>query len=430
MTPLRHVAAYGAARLPERRAGFARGELQQPRELRRVAAGRAHPAVAAPTRRSASAARTASTASSPRACCRSRTSSTARSVRSAIIRPGERPLHALRERGVEYVEVRLMDLDPFCAGRHRGGHDALPRRLPAALPARREPARHARRDLGARRATSTALRRAAASRGSRSMRGGQEVALVEWGGQVLAECEPIAAALDAANGVSLYSEALVAAVAALGDAASVPSARDAARDAGALRRRLPPLRSRALGAARGLRWKRCRSRPRCSSASRIWRRSRWRSSGASRPRTTSRSRRTGSATSRRSSSGPRLRPRSERAGAGAASRAGPSPGNGTPQGSGRRPVRRASALSLPDLHRLGALPGPIVPFRLSDLLREPPGNRRGDTPQESPVQVPPHVVPGAMVIRACDGRLPRDRDSDGLQIECERLAVGAPVLVV
>ena len=26
---------------------------------------------------------------------------------------GERPLHALRERGVEYVEVRLMDLDPF-----------------------------------------------------------------------------------------------------------------------------------------------------------------------------------------------------------------------------------------------------------------------------------------------------------------------------
>ena len=31
------------------------------------------------------------------------------------IRPGERPLHALRERGVEYVEVRLMDLDPFFA---------------------------------------------------------------------------------------------------------------------------------------------------------------------------------------------------------------------------------------------------------------------------------------------------------------------------
>src|SRR5207249_12317467 len=30
-----------------------------------------------------------------------------------VIRPGERPLHALRELGVEYVEVRCMDLDPF-----------------------------------------------------------------------------------------------------------------------------------------------------------------------------------------------------------------------------------------------------------------------------------------------------------------------------
>ena len=30
-----------------------------------------------------------------------------------VMRSGERPLHALRERGVEYVEVRLMDLDPF-----------------------------------------------------------------------------------------------------------------------------------------------------------------------------------------------------------------------------------------------------------------------------------------------------------------------------
>src|SRR5512140_357233 len=30
-----------------------------------------------------------------------------------VIFPGERALHALRERGVEYIEVRLMDLDPF-----------------------------------------------------------------------------------------------------------------------------------------------------------------------------------------------------------------------------------------------------------------------------------------------------------------------------
>ncbi len=30
-----------------------------------------------------------------------------------VLQPNERPLHALRARGVEYVEVRLMDLDPF-----------------------------------------------------------------------------------------------------------------------------------------------------------------------------------------------------------------------------------------------------------------------------------------------------------------------------
>ncbi len=30
-----------------------------------------------------------------------------------VIKAGERPLHALRERGVEYVEVRCIDLDPF-----------------------------------------------------------------------------------------------------------------------------------------------------------------------------------------------------------------------------------------------------------------------------------------------------------------------------
>ena len=62
------------------------------------------------------------------------------------IERGERPLHALRERGVEYVEVRCMDLDPFVDGRHRGADDALHRHLPAALPAVRQPARHARGD--------------------------------------------------------------------------------------------------------------------------------------------------------------------------------------------------------------------------------------------------------------------------------------------
>ena len=110
-----------------------------------------------------------------------------------VIRPGERPLHALRERGVEYVEVRLMDLDPFCPIGITRGHDPLSRRVPAALPALRQPARHAAGDRRAR-AQPEPRRRARPRAGPAPGAGGQEVTLTEWGGQVLAECEPIAAA--------------------------------------------------------------------------------------------------------------------------------------------------------------------------------------------------------------------------------------------
>ena len=55
--------------------------------------------------------------------------------------------------------------------------------------------------------------------------GSQEVTLVEWGGQVLAECAPIAAALDAANGTTAHRDALATAVTALSDSITTPSAR-------------------------------------------------------------------------------------------------------------------------------------------------------------------------------------------------------------
>ena len=56
-------------------------------------------------------------------------------------------------------------------------------------------------------------------------RGGSETLLTEWGGQVLEECAPIAAALDTAHGDAKYRNTLMAAVAALCDADVVPSAR-------------------------------------------------------------------------------------------------------------------------------------------------------------------------------------------------------------
>ena len=61
--------------------------------------------------------------------------------------------------------------------------------------------------------------------GLRLTRGAEEVPLVEWGARVLAECEPIAAALDAAKGRQTHRDALALAHARLADPASTPSAR-------------------------------------------------------------------------------------------------------------------------------------------------------------------------------------------------------------
>ena len=145
-----------------------------------------------------------------------------------VLRSGERPLHALRERGVEYVEVRMMDLDPFCPiGIAAGTMRFLDVFLLHCLFCDSPPDAPQELDAMAR----NILRASARGRepGVRLIRGSQEVALFEWGGQVLAECEPIAAALDAAHYATTagtdYSDALAAAVAALDDPASTPSAR-------------------------------------------------------------------------------------------------------------------------------------------------------------------------------------------------------------
>jgi len=140
------------------------------------------------------------------------------------IRPGERPLHALRQRGVEYVEVRLMDLDPF---EPVGIGTATMRMLDVYLlycllsPSPPDTAQE----------LSAIIRnkQLVASRGREpglllSRRTG-EATLGDWGAEVLSGCEPIAAALDAANGVSAHREALANASARLRNPALTPSAR-------------------------------------------------------------------------------------------------------------------------------------------------------------------------------------------------------------
>jgi glutamate--cysteine ligase len=140
------------------------------------------------------------------------------------IQRGERPLHALRERGVEYVEVRLMDLDPFVA---IGIGAATMRFLDVFLlhcllddspnDTPREIA-----DVG-RNQQAVALR--GRDPGVVLYRKNEPVGLAEWGRQVLDECEPIAAALDRVHGGAAFRDALLAAGVVVANPNAAPSAR-------------------------------------------------------------------------------------------------------------------------------------------------------------------------------------------------------------
>ena len=145
-----------------------------------------------------------------------------------VIRPGERPLHALRERGVEYVEVRAMDLDPFSPiGISASTVRFLDIFLLHCLLAESPP--DTPREIEA----IGRNKQRASTRGREPglvlERGAEQVELREWGAQVLAECEPIAQALDSTHRggheKNAYRDALAAAVTAVEDPALVPSAR-------------------------------------------------------------------------------------------------------------------------------------------------------------------------------------------------------------
>jgi glutamate--cysteine ligase len=140
------------------------------------------------------------------------------------IRPGERPLRALGDRGVEYVEVRLMDLDPFLpvgitADTMRFLDIFLLHCLlsdsPPDSPEEVAVLRDNLRDV-AERGRNPQLR---------LDRNGEDVLMTDWGRALLGELAPIAEALDAARGGGAHRDALAAADAALRDPSKVPSAR-------------------------------------------------------------------------------------------------------------------------------------------------------------------------------------------------------------
>lgn len=141
-----------------------------------------------------------------------------------VIFPGERPLHALRERGVEYVEVRCMDLDPFepvgLSTRTARFLDVFllhcllspsPPDTPQEIAA-----------LGRNQHLTAARGR---EPGLMLEREGEPVRLADWAAEVLAECGPIAEALDAQAGGMDHQAALHAAREAVAQPHTLPSAR-------------------------------------------------------------------------------------------------------------------------------------------------------------------------------------------------------------
>jgi len=137
----------------------------------------------------------------------------------------ERPITAMRERGVQYVEVRCLDIDPFaplgitaqtarfvdafllfCAASespHFGGTgfcSESDRNFSVTVKEGRKP-------------------------GVTLLRSGQSVALADWGRELLDRIAPYAALLDQAYGTSDYTAAVGAQAAKLAHADDTPSAR-------------------------------------------------------------------------------------------------------------------------------------------------------------------------------------------------------------
>jgi glutamate--cysteine ligase len=141
------------------------------------------------------------------------------------IHRGERPLHALRSRGVEYVEVRLMDLDPFAP---IGITPATCRMLDVflLLCLSGESPDDTPREIGEWQTNQQKVALRGREPGLVLKRMGKEVGLKDWGAEILAGCAPIAEELDAKLGTAAaHREALAEAQRRLADPETTPSAR-------------------------------------------------------------------------------------------------------------------------------------------------------------------------------------------------------------
>ena len=140
------------------------------------------------------------------------------------IRRGERPLHALRQRGVEYVEVRLMDLDPFsplgitpatCRFLDVFLLNCLLSESPLDTPAEIL-------EVGQNQQTVAVRGR---EPGVRLQRNGDATPVADWANEILRQCQPLASRVDEAFGGAAYSEACDEMAKRIADPDLTPSAR-------------------------------------------------------------------------------------------------------------------------------------------------------------------------------------------------------------
>jgi glutamate--cysteine ligase len=141
-----------------------------------------------------------------------------------VTRPGERPLHALRERGVEYVEVRLMDLDPF---EPMGINVQTMRFLDAfllyCLSSDSPP--DTPEEIAAMAANQQAVAQRGREPGLQLMYLGASIGLQAWGLQLVDAMLPYAQALDACHGGDAYAAAVAHARVGFLQPDTLPSAR-------------------------------------------------------------------------------------------------------------------------------------------------------------------------------------------------------------
>jgi len=141
-----------------------------------------------------------------------------------VIFPGERPLHALRERGVEYVEVRCMDLDPFVpVGIESATMRFIDLFLMHCLLSDSPP--DTPEEIAALGRNQHRVAARGREPGLKLERGDGEASLVEWVAQIVDETELLANAMDVAQGGRHYREAWKAASRVLGEPGQLPSAR-------------------------------------------------------------------------------------------------------------------------------------------------------------------------------------------------------------